>query len=75
MRENREREARGQSTRRKIGIKLRVAKGVVALSNRDYEKAGREFGAVGEEGALEDWEGEVCPSTILLLWLCGDERR
>jgi hypothetical protein len=32
---------------------------LVALAQREFEKAGREFGEVGEEGGLGDWEGQV----------------
>ena len=59
IRENREREARGTASRQKIVVKMRVAKGVFGLGNRDYERAGREFGMVGEDGGLGAWEGQV----------------
>lgn len=36
-----------------------MARGLVALAQREFEKAGREFGEVGEEGGLGDWEGQV----------------
>ena len=46
---------------------MRVAKGLVALGNRDYERAGKEFGMVGEDGGLGAWEGQVsiCPPATL----------
>ncbi|ORX38038.1 cop9 signalosome complex subunit 1 [Kockovaella imperatae] len=67
VRENREREARGMSTRRKIGVKIRVAKGLVALGNKDYDRTGREFSQVGEDGGLGDWEGQVISTSDMCL--------
>jgi hypothetical protein len=59
LRDNREREARSASTRRMVGVKIRVARGIVSLGFGEFEKAGREFGEVCEEGGLSDWEGQV----------------
>jgi hypothetical protein len=65
IREHREREMRAANVRRIVGVKLRVAKGLVALAGKDFEKAGRELGEVGEEGGLGDWEGQVNPKLVL----------
>jgi hypothetical protein len=32
---------------------------VVALTCEEFERAGREFGEISEEGGLAEWEGEV----------------
>lgn len=69
VRENREREARSASVRRTVGIKIRVAKGLEALGKRDWERAGRELGEIGEEGGLAEWEGQVsCSSPVPNPW-------
>ena len=31
----------------------------MALAQGDFERAGREFGEIGEEGGLGEWEGQV----------------
>lgn len=59
VRENQEKEARSAETRRNVGVKLRVAKGLDALGKYDWERAGRELGEIGEEGGLAGWEGQV----------------
>lgn len=48
-------------------MKIRVAKGLVALHNKEWEKAGRELGEVGEEGGLGEWEGEAISSQDIAL--------
>ncbi|RSH93652.1 hypothetical protein EHS25_006298 [Saitozyma podzolica] len=67
IRENREREARAASARKVVGVRLRVARGLVALAQREFEKAGREFGEVGEEGGLGDWEGQAISTSDIAL--------
>lgn len=59
VRDNQEKEARSAEMRRNVGVKLRVAKGLDALGKREWERAGREMGEVGEEGGLAGWEGQV----------------
>ncbi|ORY35037.1 putative cop9 signalosome complex subunit 1 [Naematelia encephala] len=62
VREGREREARAAAVRKSIGIRLRVARGLVALADRDFARAGRELGDLCENGMLGDWRG-VCISS------------
>ncbi|KAK4689314.1 COP9 signalosome complex subunit 1, partial [Tremellales sp. Uapishka_1] len=57
LRASRENQARSADVRRAVGIKIRVARGLLALQNREFEKAARELGEIGEEGGLGEWEG------------------
>ncbi|KAL1409446.1 hypothetical protein Q8F55_003429 [Vanrija albida] len=57
--QNREIQARSQAVRRAVGVKIRVAKAVLALSHNDYARAARELGEVNEEGGLQEWEGQA----------------
>lgn len=59
VRDNREKEARALDVRKHVGVRMRVARGLVSLGNRDYREAGREMGEVGEEGGLGEWDGLV----------------
>ncbi len=59
VRETREREAKSIAVRKTVGVQIRVGKGQVALAGKEYEKAGREFGEICEDGGLGDWEGQV----------------
>lgn len=61
VRDMREREAKGSAVRQKIFTLSRVSRGLLALSNRKFEEAGRQFAEIGEEGGLNDWEGVVSP--------------
>ncbi|WRT69387.1 uncharacterized protein IL334_006371 [Kwoniella shivajii] len=68
LRERRENEARSLAVRRSVMVRIRVAKGLVALHNREWSKAGRELGSVGEEeGGLGDFEGKAISSADLAL--------
>lgn len=66
VRANRERDARSLAVRKSVGVKVRVGRGLVALAHRDYERAGRELGEIGEEGGLEDFEGVVSIASLPL---------
>lgn len=59
IRDKREKEAHSAAVRRSVGVKLRVAHGLLHLNNGNYAEAGREFGEVGEDGGLTGWEGDV----------------
>ena len=59
VRESRERQSKSGAGRRSVEVKVRVARGLVALASADYEKAGRQLAEVGEVGGLGDWEGVV----------------
>jgi COP9 signalosome complex subunit 1 len=59
LRETREREERSAAVRKTVGVQIRIGKGLVTLAAREYEKAGREFGEISEEGGLGEWEGQV----------------
>jgi hypothetical protein len=71
LRETREKAERSAAVRRVVGVKIRVAKGLMALSQKDYERAGRELGEVGEEGGLESWEGQVSEMIFRSTWSFG----
>jgi COP9 signalosome complex subunit 1 len=70
VQQNRASEARNQAVRRAVGVKLRVARAVLALSHNDYQRAARELGEVGEDGGLEEWDGEAI-STPDVAFLCA----
>jgi COP9 signalosome complex subunit 1 len=65
VRDSRERQAKGSAVRQKVGVQIRVARGLLALSNRRFEEAGRNFAEIGEEGGLNDWEGVVSTRHLL----------
>ncbi|WWC65557.1 uncharacterized protein I303_108175 [Kwoniella dejecticola CBS 10117] len=68
IRERREAEARSQAVRRTVMVRIRVGKGLVTLYNKEWSKAARELGAVGEvEGGLGDFEGKAISSSDLAL--------
>lgn len=70
VQQSRDQAARSQKVRRDVGVKLRVARGLLSLQREGsagYANAAREFGQVGEEGGLQDWEGEVISSADLAL--------
>lgn len=60
MRDAQERDVRAAGVRRTVGIKIRVARAIVAMHTGDYERAGREAAETLEEGGLKEWEGKVC---------------
>lgn len=60
IREHRERDAKAADARREVVKTLRVAKGLLALEQHNYKKAGEEYAELLEEGGLESKEGEVC---------------
>lgn len=51
--------ARSAEVRRAVGIKLRVARGLLAISTNNIDRAARELAEIGEEGGLGEWEGVV----------------
>ena len=59
VRESRAQNARGVAVRQAVKIKIRVWKGLMALTSGKFDEAGRELGEVGEEGGLGEWEGVV----------------
>lgn len=63
----RDNSTRSQKARRDVGVKLRVAKGLLALRRKQYEAAATELGGIGEQGGLGDWEGEAISSADLAL--------
>ncbi|KLT39155.1 PCI-domain-containing protein [Cutaneotrichosporon oleaginosum] len=63
--QSRNKAARAAEARRTVGIKLRVARGILAINMREYSHAARELGEVGEEGGLGDWEGVVISTADL----------
>ncbi|WVR08336.1 hypothetical protein IAU60_005389 [Kwoniella sp. DSM 27419] len=68
IRERRENEARSAAVRRTVMIRIRVAKGLVALYNREWSRAAGQLGAVAEvEGGLADFEGRAISSADLAL--------
>ncbi|WWD20026.1 hypothetical protein CI109_104499 [Kwoniella shandongensis] len=68
LRERRANEARSASVRRSVMVKIRVARGLVALGHRDWTKAGKESGAIEEEeGGLGDWEGKAISTADVAL--------
>ncbi|WOO79818.1 COP9 signalosome complex subunit 1b [Vanrija pseudolonga] len=71
--QNREIQARSQAVRRAVGVKIRVAKAVLALSHNDYARAARELGEVNEEGGLQEWEGQAISTadTALVSAICA----
>ncbi|KAK1923869.1 putative cop9 signalosome complex subunit 1 [Papiliotrema laurentii] len=81
VRDSRERQAKGSAVRQKVGVQIRVARGLLALSNRRFEEAGRNFAEIGEEGGLNDWEGvaistsDVALITALCVLSTGDRSR
>lgn len=58
LRDAREREQRVSEVRAAVGVKLRVARGLVALASKDWDRAGRELGVALREG-LKEWDGKV----------------
>jgi len=72
VQQNRAAEARNQAVRRAVGVKLRVARAILALSHQEYQRAARELGEVGEEGGLGEWEGEAIstPDAAFLTAIC-----
>lgn len=75
IRDKREKEAHSASVRRSVGVKIRVAKGLLHLSSGAYAEAGREFGEIGEEGGLAAWEGVVSShrTSSFALWLTSKQ--
>lgn len=59
VREHRERDAKAADSRRDITKTLRVAKGLLALDQGQFSKAGSELAEMLEEGGLGDKDGEV----------------
>ncbi|WWC73396.1 uncharacterized protein I206_107363 [Kwoniella pini CBS 10737] len=68
IRERRAAEAKSQAVRRTVMVRIRVAKGLVALYNKEWSKAATELSAIGEEeGGLGDFEGKAISSADLAL--------
>lgn len=59
VREKQEREVHDSALRMSVGVKISVARGIIALVERRYEEAGRLMGRVTEDGGLGEWEGTV----------------
>jgi COP9 signalosome complex subunit 1 len=57
--------ARSAEVRRAVGVKLRVARGLLAINAHEYSRAARELGEVGEEGGLGEWDGVVISTADL----------
>ncbi|GMK54863.1 hypothetical protein CspeluHIS016_0114490 [Cutaneotrichosporon spelunceum] len=57
--------ARSAEVRRAVGVKLRVARGLLAIDSGEWSYAARELGEIGEEGGLVDWEGVVISTADL----------
>jgi COP9 signalosome complex subunit 1 len=66
----REMEEAKHEARRAVGVELRVARAVLALSNNDYQRAARELGEIGEEGGLGKCEGQAM-STPDVAFICA----
>jgi hypothetical protein len=58
LRDARERETRTSAIRAAVAVKVKVARGLVALGNGEYERAGWELGGAMKDG-LGVWEGQV----------------
>ncbi|WWC93127.1 uncharacterized protein L201_008094 [Kwoniella dendrophila CBS 6074] len=68
IRERRENEARSLAVRKNVMIRIKIAKGLVALYNKEWSKAGRELSSLAEdEGGLSDFEGKAISSSDLAL--------
>lgn len=67
VRDAQERDVRAAGIRRAVGVKIRVARVMVVLHTRDYERAGREAAEALEEGGLQEWEGKVCRAVAELM--------
>ncbi|WVQ75266.1 hypothetical protein IAR50_004879 [Cryptococcus sp. DSM 104548] len=53
-------DARSLATRRSVLSRIRVGRGLLALSQKEWARAGRELNYVDEEaGGLGDWEGKA----------------
>lgn len=63
--QSREQAARSTEVRRAVGVKLRVARGLLGLAHGEYARAAREFAEAGEEGGLQDWDGAVISTSDL----------
>ena len=59
MRENQEREVKDSALRTSVGVKINVARGIIALQEKRFDEAGRLMGRVTEDGGLGEWEGTV----------------
>jgi COP9 signalosome complex subunit 1 len=59
VREKQEREVQDSALRTRVGVKINVARGIIALQERRYEEAGRLMGRVTEDGGMGEWEGTV----------------
>lgn len=59
MREHRERNAKAADTRKAIMRSLRVAKGISALHQAKFGRAGDDFAELIEDGGLGSQEGNV----------------
>lgn len=59
VREHRERDAKAAGARKDVVRTLRIAKGLLALDQADFKRAGGEFAGLLEEGGLGPKEGEV----------------
>ncbi|KAL7424840.1 hypothetical protein Q5752_000525 [Cryptotrichosporon argae] len=75
VRERRERQEQGQSVRRRVVVRLKVARALVQLgvgTAASFANAARELCELGEGGGLGDWEGQVIstPDTAIITALC-----
>lgn len=59
VREKQDRELQDSALRTSVGVKINVARGIIALQERRYEEAGRLMGRVTEDGGMGEWEGTV----------------
>ncbi|TYJ56871.1 hypothetical protein B9479_002482 [Cryptococcus floricola] len=60
LREREVADARSLATRRSVLSRIRVGRGLLALSQKEWARAGREMNYIDEEaGGLGDWEGKA----------------
>ncbi|BEI80381.1 hypothetical protein CcaverHIS002_0109100 [Cutaneotrichosporon cavernicola] len=57
--------ARSAEVRRAVGVKLRVARGLLAIDSLEFSRAACELGEIGEEGGLGEWDGVVISTADL----------
>ena len=67
IRENRAREARSAAVRRSVWTKIKVAKGLILLSQEKFEETGLLLSEVIEDGGLGDWDGQALSTADLAL--------